>query len=158
MNTKQQGFTLIELVLVVVILGLLIATLLPRFATKTDEIIEQSVENVAGRFAAAVGIIKAQWEIEGRKSGNNGNEEGTKITYEQNQVGATNTTSNIDAEIADFEFVVREDASSKSALCVYYSVASIGLPENSTPANGIPDGERFDGFTYNPATGQVSVF
>jgi MSHA pilin protein MshB len=70
----------------------------------------------------------------------------------------TNTTSNIDAEIADFEFVVREDASSKSALCVYYSVASIGLPENSTPANGIPDGERFDGFTYNPATGQVSVF
>ena len=63
MNTKQQGFTLIELILVVVILGLLIATLLPRFATKTDEIIEQSVENVAGRFAAAVGIIKAQWEM-----------------------------------------------------------------------------------------------
>ncbi len=195
MNTKQQGFTLIELILVVVILGLLIATLLPRFATQTDEIIGQSVENVAGKFAAAVGIIKAQWEIEGRKSGNNGNEKGTKITYEHNQVGVdgelgyptgnakgitrvtsvdkrkckdvldlilelppTNTTSNIDAEIADFEFVVREDASSKSALCVYYSVASIGLPENSTPANGTPDGERFDGFTYNPTTGQVSVF
>lgn len=195
MNNKQQGFTLIELILVVVILGLLIATLLPRFTAKTNETIEPSVENVAGRFAAAVGIIKAQWEIERRQSENNGNEESTKITYQQNQVGVdgeigyptgnakgitrvttvdkrkckdvldlilqlppANTTSNIDVEIADFEFVVRENASSKSTLCVYYSVASIGLPENSTPENGIPDGERFDGFTYNPTTGQVSVF
>lgn len=63
---KQQGFTLIELVIVVIILGLLGAAAVPRFLSATDDARDASVEGVAGGFASAVGLVRAQWELEGR--------------------------------------------------------------------------------------------
>ncbi|MCC2608026.1 prepilin-type N-terminal cleavage/methylation domain-containing protein [Planctobacterium marinum] len=68
--TKQSGFSLIELVIVVVVLGLLAATALPRFLDVTDDAEDATVEGVGGGFATGVGLIRAQWEIEGRPSEN----------------------------------------------------------------------------------------
>ena len=64
---KQTGFTLIELVIVVVILGLLGAVAAPRFINATDDARDASVEGVAGGFASAVGIVRAEWELSGRQ-------------------------------------------------------------------------------------------
>lgn len=67
---QTRGFSLIELVIVVVVLGLLAATALPRFLDVTDEAEDATVEGVSGGFATGVGLIRAQWEIEGRPSEN----------------------------------------------------------------------------------------
>lgn len=66
----QRGFSLIELVIVVVVLGLLAATALPRFLDVTDDAEDATVEGVSGGYATGVGLIRAQWEINGRPSEN----------------------------------------------------------------------------------------
>jgi MSHA pilin protein MshB len=71
-QNRQRGFSLIELVIVVVVLGLLAATALPRFMDVTDDAEDATVEGVAGGYATGVGLIRAQWEIEGRPSENGG--------------------------------------------------------------------------------------
>ncbi len=63
---KQSGFSLIELVIVIVILGLLAAAALPRFLDVTDEAKKASIKGIAGGFATAVLSARAQWEAGGR--------------------------------------------------------------------------------------------
>lgn len=68
---KQSGFTLIELVIVVVILGFLAVTAIPKFINLTDQAKQANIEGMAGGFATAVSLARAQWEAEGRpKDGN----------------------------------------------------------------------------------------
>ncbi|UAA39093.1 prepilin-type N-terminal cleavage/methylation domain-containing protein [Paraneptunicella aestuarii] len=87
----QRGFSLIELVIVVVVLGLLAATALPRFLDVTDDAEDATVEGVAGGFATGVGLIRAQWEIEGRPKENQGANV-TFVTLDGIQIGVDKDT------------------------------------------------------------------
>jgi MSHA pilin protein MshB len=101
MKLKQQGFSLIELVIVIVILGLLAATAIPRFLNVTDDAENASVDGVAGGLATAVGFVRAQWEVDGRRN-NSVILDGTRISIDTRfgfPTGTTNTnvTSMTDA-------------------------------------------------------------
>ena len=61
MRNTQQGFTLIELVVVIVILGILAATALPRFINLSTEARTASVNGVAGSLRSAVVIVQARF-------------------------------------------------------------------------------------------------
>jgi len=68
MLRKQTGFSLVELVVVIVVVGLLAVAALPRFLDVTDEAKKASIEGVAGGFATGVLSARAQWEAEARPS------------------------------------------------------------------------------------------
>jgi len=58
-RSKQQGFTLIELIMVIVILGILAATALPKFVDLSGDAKQASVKNIAGSLGSASAINKA---------------------------------------------------------------------------------------------------
>jgi len=68
-KTRNVGFTIIELVVVIAILGVLAATALPRFMSVNDTAHEASLSGAGGAVAAAVALSHAQWIANGHVTG-----------------------------------------------------------------------------------------
>ncbi|MDT8427873.1 MAG: type II secretion system protein [Pseudomonadales bacterium] len=58
---RQQGFTIIELVVVILLLGILAATALPRFMDVTDEAHMAVVDALQGGLTTSATLFRAQW-------------------------------------------------------------------------------------------------
>lgn len=65
MKKKQLGFTLIELVMVIVILGVLSAVALPKFVSLKSEAAQAAIDGAAGAVNSAMAVNYAAYQAAG---------------------------------------------------------------------------------------------
>jgi MSHA pilin protein MshB len=63
MKRSNHGFTLIELVMVIIVLGVLAVTAMPRFINIKDDALKSTVAATAGSFTSAVQLAHAGWAV-----------------------------------------------------------------------------------------------
>ncbi len=113
MKKSQSGFTLVELVVVILILGILSATALPRFMNVNKQAHEAAVAGAGGGLGAGAALVHAQWiangttgavtNVSGFGSGN------VAVNTSGWPVGLTNATLSTEAHCSEVWYNVMQN-------------------------------------------------
>lgn len=84
---QQRGFTLIELIIVIVILGILAVTAAPKFIDIQSDANESTLKGVMAALQGGAQLVYAKSAIAGKQS--NANDDDTDTTNDQVIIGST---------------------------------------------------------------------
>ena len=119
MNKKQAGFTLIELVMVIVILGILSAFALPRFADLTGDARKASIAGLAGALKSAAAIAHSDQIAKNNSLGTSVSLDGTTVTMVNGYPTANADGASKAADIVAADYTGTTGAATGGAAIVY---------------------------------------
>jgi MSHA pilin protein MshA len=127
---RQGGFTLIELIVVISILGILAAFAIPRFISMETNARASTIRGVAGAIRSASALAHALWVANGST--------GTTVTMEGTGVAMTDGYPSIagiasavnvsDITVSSGTFNIPSHANAATCKVVYTTAASGGVP------------------------------
>ncbi|GGA96145.1 prepilin-type N-terminal cleavage/methylation domain-containing protein [Agarivorans gilvus] len=125
--TKQQGFTLIELVIVIIILGILAVTAAPKFLNLQGDARESTVKGLEAAVKGGANLIYSKAAIAGIEA-SSGDVSGANGTSVSTTFGYPNTDAFGATQLAGWLDISTEE----------WTVSASGSPITLAPANFTP--------------------
>lgn len=144
MKYQQTGFTLVELVVVIVILGILAATALPRFINVSSDARISAVQGAAGGLRSAVAVVQSRYRTSGTFTSPVTMADGTTVAVSAGATGGfpTGATGGIDSAMNC------ESATVCAGMTIALAAASTWRPSG---------GSATCQASYTAATGAVTI-